>query len=347
MSILCIGDIHIRFENLHLIDIVEQQIIDHIQTYSIQKVVFLGDVLHFHEKLYTQPLNRAYQLFKTLSQYAQVIVLVGNHDYINNSQFLTSNHWMNILKNKQNINIIDTTTQIGEDLFLPYVPPKRFIEAIETGGFDPTQARMIFAHQEFKGCKMGAIVSSEGDEWPEEYPQVVSGHIHDYQKPQSNIFYIGACLQHSFAETGYPKLLLIDIQSNFTEIPLQLPRKKNVYTSLEELTEEKIENIIHISNEKENECVRLVVRGDYDKFKLFKDTLNFQNLSQTTKCKIVFKPEVVQENTESNPSDSQTKNTFSDLLLTKVLETQKEMVYVVYQKIVYSTEIQPEDFIIV
>jgi DNA repair exonuclease SbcCD nuclease subunit len=344
MSLLCIGDIHIRFENLHLIDIVEQQIIQHIQTYSIQKVVFLGDVLHFHEKLYTQPLNRAYQLFKTLSLYAQVIVLVGNHDYINNSQFLTSNHWMNILKNKQNIKIIDTTTQIGEDLFLPYVPPKRFIEAIETCGFKPTQARIIFAHQEFKGCKMGAIISSEGDEWPEDYPQVVSGHIHDYQKPQTNLFYIGACLQHSFAETGYPKLLLIDTEKNFTEIPLQLPRKKNVYTCLEELTEEKIENIIQISNNNENECVRLVVRGDYDKFKLFKDTLNFQNLSQTTKCKIVFKPEVKEKELESTSLE---KNTFSNLLLTKVLETRKEMVYVIYQKIVYSTEIQSEDFIIV
>jgi DNA repair exonuclease SbcCD nuclease subunit len=346
MSLLCIGDIHIRFENLHLVDHVEQQIINHIQTCNIQKVVFLGDILHFHEKLYTQPLNRAYQLFKNLSQYAQVIVLVGNHDYINNSQFLTSNHWMNILKNKQNIHIIDKTTQIGEDLFLPYVPPKRFIEAIETCGFEPTQARFIFAHQEFKNCKMGAIVSSEGDEWPEDYPQIISGHIHDKQKPQSNIFYIGASMQHSFSETGFPILLWIDPQENFTEIPLQLPRKKNVYTALEDLTEEKIENIIQISNEKENECVRLVVRGDYDKFKLFKDTLNFQNLSQATKCKIVFKPEIVGQE-EKQDSSVCSKQTFSDLLLNKVLETRKEMVYVMYQKIVHSTEIQSDDFIIV
>ena len=35
------------------------------------------------------------------------LLLVGNHDYINNQQFLTNNHWMNAMKDWNNVTIID------------------------------------------------------------------------------------------------------------------------------------------------------------------------------------------------------------------------------------------------
>ncbi len=46
----------------------------------------------------------------------------------------------------------------------------------------------IFAHQEFYGCKMGAIESIEGDKWDHSFPLVIRGHIHSEQRPQKNIF---------------------------------------------------------------------------------------------------------------------------------------------------------------
>ena len=60
---------------------------------------------------------------------------------------------------------------------------------------------IIFSHQEFSGCKMGAIISIEGDKWSLDYPHIVSGHIHSRQIPQKNIYYPGAAMQHAFGES--------------------------------------------------------------------------------------------------------------------------------------------------
>lgn len=62
-------------------------------------------------------------------------------------------------------------------------------------------ASFIFAHQEFKGGKMGAIISEIGDVWPVKYPFVGSGHLHDHHYPQANICYTGTPIQHGFADT--------------------------------------------------------------------------------------------------------------------------------------------------
>lgn len=61
-------------------------------------------------------------------------------------------------------------------------------------------ATAIFAHQEFYGVKIGAIVSENGDKWNKDYPLIISGHIHDYDRPQDNIIYVGTPCQHSFGD---------------------------------------------------------------------------------------------------------------------------------------------------
>lgn len=346
---LVIGDIHIRSDNLHLIDILEKQIVDYTHRHKFECIVFLGDILHTHEKLYTQPLNRACKLFENLSRLSHVYILVGNHDLINNQQFLSDQHWLNILKNKPNITVVDTvvveTINNLQTIFVPYVPPGRFIEALEITQTPWKQANLIFAHQEFKGCKMGAIVSNHGDEWPLDYPKIISGHIHDRQTPQPNIYYIGACLQHSFGETGNPKLVWIH-NNTTTDLDLELPRKKNVYTKLEDLDKQKIENIIELSNTKDTECVRVVVKGDYEKFKSVKDTL-LTDLTQEN-IKIVFKPEQPDKDEEQIGNENKIRKGFDELLLQKVLQPKDEYLYVAYQKIINpSLVINPNDFIIV
>lgn len=62
-------------------------------------------------------------------------------------------------------------------------------------------ASIVFAHQEFYGAKMGHMISVKGDKLPLNHPFVVTGHIHDYQKPQANILYTGTPIQHSFGDT--------------------------------------------------------------------------------------------------------------------------------------------------
>ena len=70
-------------------------------------------------------------------------------------------------------------------------------------------ADCIFAHQEFRGCKMGKEIS-KGDEWNAEYPLVISGHIHDYQIVGKNILYPGSSIQHTYTETHNKRIWLVD-----------------------------------------------------------------------------------------------------------------------------------------
>ena len=59
---------------------------------------------------------------------------------INHDQFLTNNHWMNALKQWENVTIVDKVLHIEVDtkdlLFCPFVAPGRFIEALETNNFE-------------------------------------------------------------------------------------------------------------------------------------------------------------------------------------------------------------------
>lgn len=229
-QILFIGDVHIKFNNLKEIEILENKILDLKE--NITFIVIAGDVLDTHEKINTQLLNKAYNFIKICRRKAPVYVLVGNHDYINNQQFLTSNHWMNGLKEWNNIYIVDKPIYYNEGkyLFMPYVPVGRFIEALSPSnvvleeGRQPTQPIVdvtdanvefykpksvdiqfdwkkcicIFAHQEMKNCKMGPIQSIEGDEWNLEWPMLISGHIHERQFVQKNVLYPGSVINHSF-----------------------------------------------------------------------------------------------------------------------------------------------------
>ena len=191
-TFLCIGDPHFKVENMVEVDEFILKLLPVIESIKPKYIVVLGDLLHTHERLHTIALNKAYDFIKSLQKLCKkVFVLVGNHDYIQNQQFLTQNHWMNGMKEWENVFIIDNVFVFNADLkenyiFCPYVPPGKFQEALETCGFDYTKADAIFAHQEFFGCKMGAIVSVDGDKWNESYPLVISGHIHSKQKIQQN-----------------------------------------------------------------------------------------------------------------------------------------------------------------
>ena len=57
---------------------------------------------------FNQPLNSwNVSNVKNMSKIAPTIVIVGNHDLINNQQFLTENHWMNAMKQWDNVTVCD------------------------------------------------------------------------------------------------------------------------------------------------------------------------------------------------------------------------------------------------
>lgn len=355
MKLLCVGDIHIKTTNTHLVDLLENQIIDYVQNLNIDKVILLGDILHTFEKLHTQALNRAYKFIDSIRKYTQIYVLVGNHDYINNQQFLSDEHWMNGLKEWKNVYIIDKTlediTTTGSLYYVPYVPTGRFEDALDSTSTDwKTKAKYIFAHQEFKGCKMGAITSTHGDEWKEDYPMVISGHVHDYQKPQTNIFYIGASLQDSFGDQTSPRLLLID-DMGFSELELKLPKNKTIYLDLESKDIEQVVGKIlaQVEHVKEDEInkTKIVVKGDYEKFKIFTKSEQFDKLSEIKNCKIDHKPLKKNERGDNDSVSKLTGKNFIDHLTDKILLKRDEELYASFCEIVFGIETNPKDILIV
>jgi DNA repair exonuclease SbcCD nuclease subunit len=242
MRLLLIGDLHVKCSNLTDIDLFISKVDAHIDSVVYDGVVLMGDLLDTHERIHTTPLNKIYDFIDILRTRTTVYIIVGNHDMINNKIFLTDHHWMNGLKKWENVVVVDKVEYMrfetdGRSEFItmaPYVFPGRFVEALNTGEMDWKESTCVFAHQEFKGCKMGAIISEVGDEWESAWPPVFSGHIHSKQQVGTNVFYTGSAIQHAFGESKENVLMDLTIHSKgnikVQEIDFLLPRKRIEYT---------------------------------------------------------------------------------------------------------------------
>lgn len=349
-TILFIGDPHFQVNNIPEVELFMERIINLATKKQPDRIVIAGDILHTHERLHTLALNKAYELVDNMRLIAKTYVLVGNHDYISQSQFLTENHWMNGMKEWKNTVIVDkvVTEVINEEkfVFVPYVPPGRFEEALNTLNGKWQDASCIFAHQEFSGCKMGAIISIEGDKWSVENPYVVSGHIHSRQIPQENIYYSGSAMQHAFGESEkniIAYFVFRGVEYEREEIDLKLPRKKIVYMDVEDVDNYEVP--------KTKDTIKMTVSGNYDEFKALKKTKKYKNLLEQG-VKVVFKPKKLNkakkgENKEYSEVDEvESSGTDFKAILSSIITVQKNPYLLkAYELVVNGKEIGLEDVI--
>ena len=320
MKIACIGDVHIKTDNIPDINIFQERLTQLLLKEKPNYIVILGDVLHTHEHLHTLPLNKAYEFITSMRTIAFTYVLVGNHDMINNSQFLSDNHWMNSLKEVDNIEIVDKVSYNENGFMLcPYVPNGRFIEALETHERDFKKMKVIFAHQEFKGCKMGAIISETGDEWNEKYPLVVSGHIHAFQKINNNIYYTGSSLMNAFGESEKNYVCFYE-DGKMREYDLELPRKKIIYSDITDIDDVKFD-------EENSDRIKISISGNFSEFKAFKKTEKYKEISKKG-VKIVFKPKRIEKEEKRQEVINLKNEDKSDFLtiLRKLIENENSMI---------------------
>ena len=216
LKVITIGDPHFKVNNIHESKAMTENLVSMVKQMKPDIIVCLGDILDRHETIHVTPLTLAIEFLEKLKNIAPLYVIIGNHDRPNNSDFMSDMHPFNALKLWDNTTVIDSVykeTFKGkyEFIFMPYVYPGRFLEGIShlpvERGDDVDKdkpnvrsAHCVFGHQEFFGAKMGAIVSQMGDKWPHDYPLVISGHIHDYGRPQFNIVYTGTPMQHAFGD---------------------------------------------------------------------------------------------------------------------------------------------------
>ena len=293
MKVIAIGDPHFKVKNIPKVEIFIEKLLVLIKNENPDFIIVLGDLLHNHERIHSLVLNKAYDFIERLRIEAFTYILVGNHDLINNQQFQTENHWMNGMKEWDNVKVVDKTCIRNHGnhkfVFCPYVPVGRFNEALATLDESWQDVSCIFAHQEFYGCKMGAIISEEGDKWNTNLPFVISGHIHVNQKLETGVYYPGSAMQHAFGESAHNIIPIIQFAKdkyNYKEIDLGLTRKKIIYIDSTDLEEFKIP--------KTKDEIRLTISGTVEQFKTFKKTKKYKKLV-TSGIKIVYKPKKLNE----------------------------------------------------
>lgn len=256
-------------------------------------IVCLGDTLDEHDYAHVLAYNVAVDFFKRLSQIAPTYVLIGNHDVINSSQYLSTDHFFNPLKHFTSdypITIVDDV-QIGtfDDysfLFIPYVPKDRFIETIDASGIDMTTITAVFSHIEINGVNLKNKVSDTIDEWPKDYPPLFSGHIHEEQiiGPGKNVYYTGSSMQLN-SDDSVKKVWNVTLKRNSSKPDIQkfdlgIKTKKTIYidaTDFETFDSSKYDKF----------TIELCIRGTTTDFKVMRKTKKWKSLKD---IKYKFKP---------------------------------------------------------
>ena len=270
MKVLAIGDTHFKSSNVPESDDMTSKLVKLAQHINPKFIVLLGDILHTHEKIHISPLMRAEKLIRLLSEISPTFVIIGNHDRPNNSTYMTDDHAFNAIKQWPNTYVVDDKvmdTNIGNHrfLFVPYVFPGMFMDTLtheQKGVKDPLiDTAAIFCHQEFLGAKMGMIESKAGDPWDLNNPLIISGHVHDYDRLQPNLIYVGTPFQHAWGdqENKCVSLFTFDKGPNnetiWTEdrIDLGMIKRVIVYITPEEL---------HTYEPPTDKLIKLTIRGD-------------------------------------------------------------------------------------
>lgn len=287
VTCLAIGDPHFQINNVIETEELIAKVVAVTEQLQPTFVVILGDLLHTHEKIHTTPFNLATKFINAIAKLVPVYLIIGNHDYISNQQFLTTNHPFNSFKRVKNVTVCDRVIireiKGYKFVFCPYVPPERFEEALDTAKETWDDATCIFAHQEFYGCRFNPVMtSSEGDIWPDDYPMVVSGHIHNEQWLQDNIYYTGSSMQHAFGETANKTIAFISFPFKLQKIDLEMRKKKIIYSA--------IDNIDKFNLEKDV-STKLVIKGNPEEFKVFRKSERYKEL-QKKGVVISFAPKV-------------------------------------------------------
>jgi DNA repair exonuclease SbcCD nuclease subunit len=316
IRILCIGDQHFKPDNVEETDMLVDELDKFLQTRKYNYIISMGDLLHTNERIHSNALNRATKYLLLLSKNSETFVLVGNHDYINCSQFMTENHWLNCMKSVPNIHIVDKTIKVGDITMCPFVPDGRFIEALNIIP-DWKFSKCIFGHQLIDGCKMGSIKVSGVEEWKESYPMLICGHVHDKQNVSDNLIYIGSALQESFGEYKDKSIceVVISEKISLNEHFLNIPKKKTIYISSDE-----IDSFVVPESSKMLKY-RIVIHGDGNSFKIFIKSEKYKKIIENKNIKFDFKHSRKEKEERNKEMKRCEKNSnFKELLFSVVKE---------------------------
>lgn len=211
-EILCIGDPHFKETTKADNDLLVEKVLKVAQERKPHQIVVMGDLLDRHRTAHLVPLGDATDFLYKLSEIAPTFALIGNHDLINDRQYLSDYHPFSGIRQAPNLTIVSKRVVYEPPslphrkfLYLPYVPTGRFAEALEEV---PEGTIATFCHQMFQGSSFRGVKAPEdSDYWSTDYPLAIAGHVHEYQRIGKNLVYVGTPRQSDFGDTGPSKAL--------------------------------------------------------------------------------------------------------------------------------------------
>jgi predicted phosphodiesterase len=205
MNILIVGDAHFSEKNILDLKIVEKEILSMIANVpELDMIVGLGDWMNDFGKISLKSYTACHEFIMNLSKRCKkFVMLIGNHDRVNNQHDPENMHIFTSLKLLPNMLVVDEPIvweQNGVKFgALPYLPPHDFYKLTPAEFFDGS-IRLCFSHQEFKGCLLNKNnVSKDGSEIREMLPTMISGHIHGRHNI-GRVYYPGTPYQQNFSE---------------------------------------------------------------------------------------------------------------------------------------------------
>lgn len=276
VNICVVADIHFRPGSFAEGEEFIEKCIAWLESRQPTIIIQLGDLIHTMEVAKQPAYEQACRFVEFCSKIAPTYVLMGNHDLINNSQFLTNKHFFNPLKKWPNVCIVDRPTHVnvgGYDLVMcPYVAQGRFIEALDTmlEYEDPVEWQLsdcVFAHVEIDGVLKQQSHSGKKDVWDEAYPPLVSGHIHKACKLGPNVYYPGSAMQVAIDEDPEKRVWQISFDPDdgiqIEKTDLELRARKEVHIDYADLSKFDFNLPLRYN-------IKLKISGTSEQFKLFR-----------------------------------------------------------------------------
>jgi len=178
LKVLIVGDLHLKKSNIQE----RSKLLSWIEglTKDVDLLVYLGDVFHDHQVMYSNVHNLFSEHLHRVS--IETIILEGNHDMWKPKD--TSHSSLRSLHVPTNVTIVTGPTNIHNMTFIPFLPD---MNAFPNVGL----CDVVFTHNEFKGAQTMFYKFDEGVE-PEDINcnLIISGHIHMNQT-LGKLFYPG------------------------------------------------------------------------------------------------------------------------------------------------------------
>lgn len=223
MSGLVTGDLHLNSKNRdgyrHLF---MRRLPELVEKHKPDWMIILGDLTDEKDKHDSWLVNRIVDYVAELREISRVIVLRGNHDYID-----VEDPFFQFLSHLDRVTFISRPTLVklddmGQCMFLPHARnyQQEWGDAVYGKKFN-----WVFAHNTFEGASAGHGRRLDG------IPtkalgsnRVISGDVH---VPQSfeNITYVGAPYTINFGDDYKPRMLLLDADSKRPDIIESIPCK--------------------------------------------------------------------------------------------------------------------------